>query len=210
MSGETTSATPVRLKPDATAALSAAPEFDDIRWHPASAVPSMIAGAWKHNDLPPPVGSTTTLSRESRIACMASRCSGRKSEKPQTRWSVSSSSRSASGVLVLDVVIDQLLEFCGELVGGAAQRLHMVTVDVHRAARFFAGAGQADADARRLRFAGPVDHTAHDRERHLLDALVGRFPLGHPVADVFLNALGELLERSARRPAAAGTRGDTR
>jgi hypothetical protein len=34
---------------------------------------STTAGAWKHSDLPPPVGSTTTLSRESRIACIASR-----------------------------------------------------------------------------------------------------------------------------------------
>ena len=48
-------------------------------------VRSTTAGAWKHSDLPPPVGSTTTLSRPSRTACIASRCSGRKSENPQTR-----------------------------------------------------------------------------------------------------------------------------
>ena len=40
--------------------------------------PRTSAGAWKHSDLPPPVGSTTTESRPSRIAAMASRCSGRK------------------------------------------------------------------------------------------------------------------------------------
>src|SRR5262245_27197170 len=136
-----------------------------------------MPGAWKHSDLPPPVGSTTTLSREPRIACMASSWRGRKSEKPQTRWSVSRSSRSASGVLVLDVVIDQTLELGSKLVVGAAQRLHVLAVDVDRAARFFAGAGQADADARRLRFTGPVDDAAHDGERHLFDALVAGFPL---------------------------------
>ena len=51
------------------------------------------AGAWKQSDLPPPVGSTTTLSRPSSTACIASRCSGRKSEKPQMRCSTSSRSR---------------------------------------------------------------------------------------------------------------------
>src|SRR5205085_2488558 len=44
--------------------------------------------------LPPPVGSTTTLSRRSRIACIASRCSGLKSENPQTRSSASASKTS--------------------------------------------------------------------------------------------------------------------
>ena len=64
ISGETTSARPRRVD---------------------GACGSTTAGAWKHSDLPPPVGSTTTLSRPSRTACIASRCSGRKSENPQTR-----------------------------------------------------------------------------------------------------------------------------
>src|SRR4026208_603484 len=50
------------------------------------------------------------LSRDSRIACIASRWRGRNAEKPQTRWSASASRRSASGVVVLDVVIDHTLE----------------------------------------------------------------------------------------------------
>jgi hypothetical protein len=33
----------------------------------------MTAGAWKQSDFPPPVGSTTTLSREARMASIASR-----------------------------------------------------------------------------------------------------------------------------------------
>ena len=37
-----------------------------------------------------------------------------------------------------------------------------------------------------------------------------RLPFRHPLAHVFLNPLGQLLERRARRPAAAGTGGDAR
>ena len=70
--------------------------------------------------------------------------------------------------------------------------------------------GQADADVRGLRFARAVDDAAHDGERHRFDALMRRLPLGHPVADVVLNPLGQLLKRAARRAAAAGTRGDAR
>src|SRR6185436_4210433 len=101
--------------------------------NPQSAISfsSTTAGAWKHNDFPPPVGRTTTLSRASRIACIASRWRGRNSEKPQTRCSASVRRRSASGVLVLDVVIDQALEFDRELVVGAVQRLDVLTVDDH-------------------------------------------------------------------------------
>ena len=63
---------------------------------PASAGPrgSISAGAWKHSDLPPPVGSTSRLSRPSSTACIASRWSGRKSEKPQMRCSASRSGAS--------------------------------------------------------------------------------------------------------------------
>src|SRR5262249_2484812 len=105
------------------------------------------------------------------MACIASRCRGRKSEKPQTRWSAAarrasarlvtpkpssfrlSGGGSASGVLALDVVIDQTLEVGGELVVGSAQRGDMLAVDEHRAARLLARARQADADAGGLRLA---------------------------------------------------------
>src|SRR6185436_11495068 len=171
---------------------------------------STMAGAWKHSDLPPPVGSTTMLSRDSRMACIASRWSGRNAEKPQTRWSASASRRSASGVVVLDVVIDQALEFGGELVVGAAQGRGVAPVDEHRAARLLAGAGQADADIGGLRFPRAVDHAAHHRERHRFHAFVRGLPFRHPVADVALDALGQLLERAARRAAAAWARRDAR
>src|SRR4051794_26132051 len=105
------------------------------------------------------------LSRASRIACIASRCSGRKSEKPHTRCRASrsrssaadgrpvapklgapasSEGGSASGVGMIDVVINETLKFSREFVVGAAQRLHVVAVDVDRTARLLAGAGQAD------------------------------------------------------------------
>src|SRR5471032_1321026 len=193
--------------------------------------PAATAGAWKQSDLPPPVGSTTMLSRDCRIACIASRWRGRNSEKPQTRWSASRSNASAadgrpvspklgdrasseggsaSGVVVLDVVIDQTLKLRRELVVRAVQRLDVLAVDEDRTARLLARAGQADADARRLRFAGPVDDAAHHRERHLFDAFALHLPGRHHLADVVLDPLGELLERAARRAAAAGARRDAR
>src|SRR3954468_17645630 len=109
------------------------------------------------------------LSRASRMACIASRCSGRNAEKPHTRWRASLSSESASGVGMIDVVINETLKFSREFVVGAAQRLHVVAVDVDRTARLLAGAGQADADVRGLRFTRAVDDTAHHRQRHRLD-----------------------------------------
>src|ERR1700712_3974491 len=150
------------------------------------------------------------LSRASRMACIASRCSGRKSEKPHTRWSASFSRESASGVGMIDVVINETLKFRREFVVGAVQGLDVLAVDEHRAAGLFAGARQGDADAGGLRLAGTVDHAAHDRQRHLLDALVRRLPRRHHLADVVLNPLGELLKRAAGGAAAAGAGGDAR
>ena len=49
----------------------------DQRRHHDPEARSTSAGAWKQSDLPPPVGMTTSESRSSRIACMASRCRGR-------------------------------------------------------------------------------------------------------------------------------------
>src|SRR5713226_7855443 len=110
----------------------------------------------------------------------------------------------------LDVRVDETLELRSKLVVRAAQGGDMLSVDVDGAARLFAGARQADADARSLRLARPIDDAAHDGERHRLDAFVRRLPFGHLVADVALNPLGELLERAARRPAAAWACGDAR
>src|SRR5262249_40578890 len=156
---------------------------------------------------------TTTLSRRSSTACIASRWSGRNPAKPQTRWSASSSATSgtapvtpdlgASGVLPLDVVVDKTLELGGEVVVGAAQVRDVAAADVDGATRFFAGSGKTDADARRLRLARPVDDATHDGQRHLFDPLVRRLPFGHPVADVRLYPFGQLLKRRARRPTAA-------
>src|SRR5947207_3428415 len=90
-------------------------------------------------------------------------------------------------------------------VGGrvvSAQGDDVLPVDEDGTAGFFAGAGQADADACRLRLARAVDDAAHDGEGHLFDAFVRLLPFGHLVADVALDPLGELLKRAARRPAA--------
>src|SRR5262245_13022719 len=128
MSGDTTSATPRR---------------------PSLCSASTTAGAWKQSDLPPPVGRTTTLSRPSRTACIASRWSGLNVENPQTRWRASLSSESgwlpdSLRVLGADIRIDEALEFDGQLVVVAAQRSHVLAVDEDRAVRRFARARQAD------------------------------------------------------------------
>src|SRR5947208_474250 len=96
----------------------------------------------------------SSIAMKRRPACCSMRFSGRKSENPQTRWSASTSAESASDVLPLDVVIDQTLELRRELVVRPAQCGDVLAVDEHRTARLLAGARQADADARGLRFAG--------------------------------------------------------
>src|SRR5687768_8425287 len=113
-------------------------------------------------------------------------------------------------VLRVDIVVDEALELDGELVVRAAQRLHVLAVNVDGAVRRLAGARQADADIRRLRLAGAIHHAAHDGEGHRLDTVVAQFPLGHLVPDVPLDPLGELLEGAARGAAAPRTRGDAR
>src|SRR5207249_11207218 len=94
----------------------------------------------------------------------------------------------------LDVRVDEALEFNGELVVRAAQGGDVLAVDVDRTVRGLAGSRQADADVGGLRFARPVDDASHDRQRHRLDALVRRLPLGHLVADVSLDPFGQLLK----------------
>ena len=71
--------TPLATSPSTWSFISAiSGETTSARRGPA--VPSSTnAGAWKQRDLPPPVGSTSTLSRPWRIASMASRCQGRNS-----------------------------------------------------------------------------------------------------------------------------------
>src|SRR5437762_2978516 len=95
----------------------------------------------------------------------------------------------------LDVVIHEPLKRRGKLIVIAAQRRHVPAVDEDWTARLFARAGKADAYARGLRFPRSVDDAAHDRERHRLHAFVRRLPLGHLVAHVVLNLLGQFLER---------------
>jgi hypothetical protein len=108
------------------------------------------------------------------------------------------------GILRADVIVDQFTERGGEFVVVAVQGDKFLAVDVDGAAGLFAGAGQADADVGGFRFAGAVDDAAHHGERHLLDALVLLLPLRHAVADVALDALGQLLERRAGGASAAG------
>ena len=79
---------------------------------------------------------------------------------------------------------------------------------VDGAIRCLAGAGQADADVGRLGLSRAVDHTTHDRHRHLLDAVETLFPFRHHAPHVVLNPLGQLLKGAAGRPAAPWTCGD--
>ena len=69
----------------------------------------------------------------------------------------------------------------------------------------FAGAGQADADIGVFALAGAVDHTAHDRDGHILNARILLGPFRHFVADVGLDILREMLEVVAGGAATART-----
>ena len=61
-----------------------------------------------------------------------------------------------------------------------------------------------------LALAGAVHHAAHDRDPHVLHPLVALAPHSHALAQVPLDGLRKLAEERARRPPAAGTRGDQR
>src|SRR3954469_2649630 len=95
-----------------------------------------------------------------------------------------------------DVRFDDPLELLRDAL--ALEGHGLLAVDVHRRHRHFAGARQADADVGVLRFAGPVDHAAHDRHPHLLDAGMGGLPHRHLRAQVALDLLREVLEYGAR------------
>src|SRR5437899_5462016 len=100
-------------------------------------------------------------------------------------------------ILLCDVIVHQLLERGGKLIVSAFERNVLFPVDVHRAARRFASARQADANVGSFGFARAIDDATHHREGHFFDAFVLRFPTGHHVPDVALDALGQFLERSA-------------
>src|ERR1700704_6232438 len=67
--------------------------------------------------------------------------------------------RGFSRISLGDVVIDQRLERCRQLIVSAFQGHVFLPVDVHRAARRLAGARKANADISGFRFAGAVDDT---------------------------------------------------
>src|SRR5687767_4895648 len=111
-------------------------------------------------------------------------------------------------VFPFDVIVDNLTELGGKLIVRAAQRFHVVAIDVNRAAGLFARTRQADADVRRLRLAWTIHDAPHDSERHILHALVANFPRRHHLANVILRALRQFLKRRARRPAASRAGGE--
>src|SRR3989338_6463762 len=83
-------------------------------------------------------------------------------------------------------------------------------VGVNRGDRFFAGAGQADADIRVTAFTGTVDHTAHDRDLQPLYAGISLFPDRHTSLNVLMNVTGKILEIVAGGAPAARTTGHAR
>src|SRR5579875_450343 len=114
----------------------------------------------------------------------------------------------APGGFCFDVVVEEFLEGGGELVVGAFEGDEFFAVDVDGAAWLFAGAGKADADVGGAGFAGTVDDAAHDGELQFFHAFVLCFPFGHFVANVALDAFGELLKRGVGGASAAGASGD--
>ena len=93
----------------------------------------------------------------------------------------------AGRVVVADVVLDDRLELLGD--APALERHGLLAVDVDRRDRHLVGARQADADVGVLRFARAVDHAAHHRDLHLLDARIALLPDRHLRAQVVLDAL---------------------
>src|SRR5262245_17415116 len=114
-----------------------------------------------------------------------------------------------AGVFFGDVVVDEGLEGGCEFVVGAFERNVFLAIDVHGAARRFAGARQAYANVCSFRFAWTIHDAAHDGEGHVFYAFVLRLPYGYVVADVALNGFGQFLKRGAGGAPAAGAGGDT-
>ena len=89
-------------------------------------------------------------------------------------------------VAALDVALDEVLEFAGGIVALQA------TVFCHPrrpAPTGFAGAGKGNTDVGVLRFAGGVDDAAHDRQGHVLDAvIVLEAPFRHLAAHEILHS----------------------
>src|SRR5690606_19998464 len=128
--------------------------------------------------------------------------------RPIQRILQSGASRSGAAAPVaaaaLDVIGDQGLELLGDAL--AAQRACLLAVDEHRRRRALAGAGQADPDVGVLALARAVDDAAHDRDVQRLDPGIVLLPDRHLRAQVFLDALRQLLEVGAGGAPAARTR----
>src|SRR4051812_41477500 len=78
---------------------------------------------------------------------------------------------------LLDVILDDDLEFARDAF--AAQGHRLGAVDEHRRRRRLAGAGQGNADVGVLALARPVDDAAHHRDVETLDAGIAALPLRH-------------------------------
>ena len=109
-------------------------------------------------------------------------------------------------VVGFDVVVEDLLELGDD--GVAAEGGGELAVDVDGSDGILEGAGKTDAEVGVLGFSGAVDDAAHDGELELLDAGIPLAPLGHGVAEVGLDLLGELLEVGAGGATAAGAARD--
>src|SRR5580692_5513809 len=100
---------------------------------------------------------------------------------------------------------DELRDYAITFESGEQASIH-----VDRSLWFLECAWQRDADVGVLRFAGAVDHTAHDSQLHFFHANVAAFPGGHLLAQVGLNLLSHFLEEGAGGASAARACGDLR
>src|SRR5579862_1738428 len=101
----------------------------------------------------------------------------------------------ATQIAARDVALDQLLKFLGDLI--ALECHGFGPVFIHWRHRTLTRARKTDADVGVLALTGTVDDAAHDRDRHVLDTDVVFAPFGHALANMPLNAIGQLLEVSA-------------
>src|SRR3984957_14466815 len=108
----------------------------------------------------------------------------------------------------IDVGVQNIDELGDDFI--AAKRAFELAIDVDGRHRFLESARKRDPQIRFFRFAWTVYDAAHHRDLHLLDARVLRLPYGHLFAQIRLNLVGHVLEKSAGGASAAGARGDLR
>src|SRR5713101_1307480 len=98
-------------------------------------------------------------------------------------------------VVRFNVVVENLDELGDNAV--ALQRGEQAAIYIDGSFGFLERSGQGNTETGVFRFAGAIDHAAHDRHLHLFDSGVTALPYWHLLASIGLNLLCHFLEESA-------------